>query len=265
MSKGPQSPHKRPPGESGGEGRAVRDEAGELPEEMAGLLGALADGRGEISDEDFARLEAELGAAAMREELASHRALVTELRAMPSRAPSPNWGALEASIKLACDEVGEPRWWSRAGLRQLWRWPTLGMGAAAMASLALLLWQRAPKPVEEVTTHRDAGHEVQPSPKLGSPQPVPAPQLGITLDDEDLLDTDIDDGAVGELIAQLPPEVAATLDAQAAPARLAPDEDEDEDDLFGGSFDEVLEQEIDQLDAEALRALDQWLETEQKE
>lgn len=247
-----------------------RDEAGdELPSDMAALLGALADGKEPISDEEYARLEAELGASAMREELASHRSLLSELRSTTERAPSPDWRALEASIKRACDEVPERRWsWAR--LRDLWRLPTLGVGAVAMASLALLLWQRAPRPAEDLL---DAGPVVARAPV--TPQPPPAPALvaaaeseTVIFDDEDLHADDIDDLAVGTLMAQLPDDAAIALGANVASQTGAaldePADGDDSDELLDGAFADELDQEIDQLDAEALRALDQWLDKEQK-
>lgn len=246
--------------------------SGGRDEDLAALLGALADGKEQLSDGEYARLEAELGSAAMREELASHRALVSELRTTAERAPSPDWRALEASIKQACDEVPVARRWSWARLRDLWRLPTLGVGAVAMASLALLLWQRAPRPAEDLL---DAGPVVvrtTPAPQPLQP-PVPVAEVAtantVIFDDEDLDADDIDVQAVGSLMAELPAEAAIALGAHGgAQAGAALDEPaeggDDSDELLDGAFAGELDQEIDQLDAEALRALDQWLDKEQK-
>lgn len=217
------------------------------------LLGALAAG-------EEARAIDELDAA-MTDELASHRALVNELRGLPERAPSPNWRQLEASIRQACDEVPIKRSWWRS-LRDAWRVPTLGLGAAAMASLALLMWTRAPKPVEQPLDA--APHDVAPNPtKPNSPTDLagraPSPPLAersattaMYLDDE-VVD-DIDERGVDELMRQLPDDDAFVLGTSEETS------DDDDELLPGGSYDD----EIEQLDDEALRALDQWLEAEQK-
>ncbi len=258
---------KRAPGEGG-----ARDDAGDgLPSDMAALLGALADGKEPVSGEEYARLEAELGSSAMREELASHRALLGELRTTAARAPSPDWRALEASIKRACDEEPVARRWSWARLRDLWRLPTLGVGAVAMASLALLLWQRAPRPAEDLL---DAGPVVvraTPQPPTTLPTLVEADEADeatVIFDDEDLHADDIDVQAVGTLMAQLPADAAIALGANSAAQTGAaldePADGDDSEELLDGTFTDELDREIDQLDAEALRALDQWLDKEQE-
>lgn len=276
-------------------GHAANDEtdlptamATAMATELASLLGALADaphGRtalaeraademGELDEVELARLEAELASPALQAELASHRALVSELRALPERAPSPNWRELEAKIRQGCDEVPVQRRWSWQRLREAWRLPTLGLGAAVMASLALLLWQRAPRPVEEGVRIPDATLAAE-LPSAAVPLAVPeegSPPLvamidepgegGLYFDDELVLGEEIDERGVGALMQQLPDEAAITLGlGTRADASERDDEGElDEVLLPGGSFDD----ELDELDAEALHELDQWLEAEQK-
>lgn len=212
------------------------------------LLGALAAGDEPRQAEAALPPDEELAA-----ELASHRALVSELRGLPERAPSPNWRQLEASIRRACDEVPvKKRWWQ--ALREAWRVPTLGIGAAAMASLALLLWMRAPAPVDQPL---DAAPleivKVQAAERRESPAPArPARSTAMYLDEE-IVD-DIDERDVDALMQQLPDEAAFALGT-------AEESSYDEDELLpGGSYDD----EIEQLDDEALRALDRWLEAAQK-
>jgi hypothetical protein len=221
-----------------------------LSDDELALLGALAAGEGEGGERALA------GEAI--DELAAHRALVSELRALPE-APSPNWRQLEASIRQACGEVPVKKWWSWGALRDAWRLPTLGLGAAAMASLALLLWARAPKPAEAPI---DAAVPGQPALKLDAPVTPPIAQpvaqgagdaaTAMLLDDE-LID-DIDERGVDALVQQLPSEAALTLGA-------TEDDSEDGEELLpSGSYDD----EIERLDDEALRALGRWLDAEQK-
>lgn len=248
----------------------------EVSSDVAALLGALADDKGPsragdeaIGDDELLRLEAEMGSLELRQELASHRALVSELRAMPTRAPSPDWGALEAKIRQACDEVPARRRWSLAALRELWRWPAFGVGAAAMASLALLLWQRTPRTAEPIAAPTPRLVAEVPGPVEVRP-PVEGPS-GLRLEDETLAADEIDADGVDELMRQLPAEAAIALGAGGG----------DEGALFGDGADvadvddldeayapllsgESYDDELEALDAEALRALDQWLEEEQK-
>lgn len=255
----------------------------EVSPDMAALLGALADDRSAgpeaaeaaIGDGERARLEAELGSLELRQALASHRALVGELRALPERAPSPDWRALEASIRRACDEVPAPRRWSWAGLRELWRWPAVGMGAAVMAGLALLLWQRAPRPVEPAMDAATDAAATAAAPMTPAPRDAgaatdatPIASAPLYLDEETLEADEIDEAGVNELMRQLPAGAAIALGAAEPGEGAASDDDADElermdtDELLlpGDSFDDELER----MDAEALRALDQWLEAEQK-
>lgn len=212
------------------------------------LLGALAAG-----DEPRQAGAALPPDSALAAELAAHRALVSELRGLPERAPSPNWHQLEASIRQACDEVPVKKSWWQA-LRDAWRVPTLGLGAAAMASLALLLWMRAPAPVDQPL---DAAPleivKVQPAERGESPAPARPERSTAMYLDEEVVD-DIDERGVDELMQQLPDEAAFALGT-------AEENSDDDDELLpGGSYDD----EIEQLDDEALRALDRWLEAAQK-
>jgi hypothetical protein len=191
--------------------------------------------------------------------------------------------------------VPTPRRWSLAALRELWRWPAFGVGAVAMASLALLLWQRAPRPAEQMLGGLADGMseritEAPPGPAAPARDeaapvvavlPAALPD-GMYLGDETLVGDEIDEAGVDELVRQLPVEAALALGAtgergEDGDARRAGDAGDagdaagdvaDLDDagdtyaplLYSGSYDDELEQ----LDAEALRALDRWLEEEQK-
>lgn len=212
------------------------------------LLGALAAG-----DEPRQAGASIPPDSALAAELASHRALVSELRGLSERAPSPNWHQLEASIRQACDEVPVKKSWWQA-LRDTWRVPTLGLGAAAMASLGLLLWMRAPSPVDQPL---DAAPleivKVQPAERGVLSAPARPERATAMYLDEEVVD-DIDERGVDELMQQLPDEAAFALGT----AEENPDDDDEL--LPGGSYDD----EIDQLDDEALRALDRWLEAAQK-
>lgn len=219
------------------------------------MLGALAAGDDVSEPRGLRPREGSALDEAMAAELASHRALVSELRGLPERAPSPNWRQLEASIREACDEVPVKRSWWQA-LRDAWRVPTLGLGAAVMASLALLMWTRAPKPVEQALDAAPREIERELPAKAAEPH---APALdertasGAMFLDDEIVD-DIDERGVDELMKQLPDDAAFALGA-------SDQNSDDEDELLpGGAYDD----EIEQLDDEALRALDQWLEAEQK-
>jgi hypothetical protein len=228
--------------------------------ETAALLGALADAAA-MSPQERTRGERLLDTSndtsndAMAQ-LASHRALLTELRALPGRAPSPDWRALEVSIRQACAEVPVPRkLWSWPTLR----WPTLGVSATAAAVLAFAMWTRAPGGLDgsSATPHNDVA-STPTSPEIPvAPQPtvVQLAPSGFLLDDE-LISTDpaVELG-VSDLLEQLPSTDAITLGAIEA-------EPEDLDELLPR---ETFDHEIDQLDNDALRALDQWLDApEQK-
>lgn len=234
----------------------MKDDAKLSADDLA-LLGALAasDDAGHPREQPSSE-HGELDAA-MTAELAAHRSLVRELRALPERAPSPNWRALEASIRQACDEVPLRRsWWH--SLRDAWRLPALGLGGAAMAALALLLWARAPKPVEaplDGAPRESAAIAMiatETLPPAASEHAASERVAALYLDDE-VVD-DFDEGGVDELMKQLPEEAAFALGTSEGSA------EEDDELLPGGAYDD----EIDQLDDDALRALDQWLESEQK-
>lgn len=108
---------------------------------LADLVGGI-----EPTDPRFARSEALLADAASRAELDEHRRLVALLKEHAPPAANPNWHALEASIRRACEaEKPAPRSW----LRWL-RWPVLALGVAAAALALARLRTEAPdvKPPE---------------------------------------------------------------------------------------------------------------------
>jgi hypothetical protein len=215
---------------------------------LAALLGALADGDGRLpaTEQELADqlLPASPTAAA---ELASHRALVKDLRALPEPGTSPDWRMLEASIQRACAEVPVPRRW--------WTWPALllpalGVSAVAMAGLALALWTRVPQPVTAMVDAA-APSPSEPALAVAAPTAMPAADDGaLYLDDELLSSDEIDERQVGGLVEQIPAAAAITLGAADA-------EPDDSDELLPQPS---FERDLDQLDGDALHALDQWLD-----
>jgi hypothetical protein len=215
-------------------------------ERVAALLGALADGAERLPAAEQALVDELTEAPEAAAELDAHRALLRELRALPEPGPSPNWRMLEASIQRACAKVPTPRrWWTWSALR----WPAFGASTVAMAGLALALWTRVPQPV---TAGVDAA--AAPAPTIPTvavaPAAAPATDGALYLDDELLAREEIDEHQVGGLVEQIPAAAAITLGAADA-------EPDDSDELLPQpSFDH----DLDQLDGDALRALDQWLD-----
>ncbi|MEZ4363104.1 MAG: hypothetical protein R3B48_23185 [Kofleriaceae bacterium] len=218
----------------------------DLRGEDAALLAALCDEREPLTAPERERAEARAGSAEARDQLAAHRRLVTELRGLSSRAPSPDWSALERSILRACDEARPKaaRWWSWRSLG----WP-LGLAGLALAALALALWPRARAP------HEAARAAIAPAERPEAPRPppgleAPADEPAIYLDDEVLASDEIDEARLRDLVQQVPSAEAITLG-------FSVDDDGDEDALLP-AID--LDAELERLDPDALRELERWLD-----
>jgi hypothetical protein len=221
----------------------------EFRDDDAALLAALSADAAELTNDERRRGAALMAQPQLRDELAEHRALVAELRALPTRAPSPDWRALEAAIHDACDEA-TPR-------RRSWRWLGLdlrwsaGLALAGVAALLVVLWPRGPQEPPSGTL------AAAPPVTRGGGAAVAAPAItapvlaeAVTLDDEQLASEDIDEQGLGQLVEQLPSAAAITLG-------IADDDGGDEDELLPrATFDDDLQD----LDEDSLRTLDRWLD-----
>jgi hypothetical protein len=226
--------------------------------ETAALLAALADGRESLADDQRARAEALLaGSVETRDEVAMHRALVNDLRALPHRAPSPDWRTLEASIQRACADVSTvPRWWNWPRLR----WPVLGLTATVLAGLTLAIWSRTPMLADQTALlPRTIEDDARTTPEIPVQLPrreAREPDIALVLDDELIREDEIDESGVRDLVDQLPVAAAITLGA------VEEDDDEVLDELLPQT---TFDEEINKMDGEAIHSLDRWLDApEQK-
>jgi anti-sigma factor RsiW len=122
------------------------------------LLAAYVDGVTELTTEERRHVEERLAAdPTLRLEAQQTRAVLDQLRSLPSEGTEPDWSALERSIR---GEVGDvvPRSWWRLG----WRW-LVPATALVLAAAVFALWIRGPKttvaPADErvVAVPHDAG------------------------------------------------------------------------------------------------------------
>lgn len=229
------------------------------------LLAELAEQRESSMDaEARARASALLAErAGVRAELAAHRELVSELRALPAPSEEPDWRALEASLVRACAEVPVPprSWLSRAlGWSPSWRWPALALGAAAAAALALVLVRGQARPGSLALGGGAQAYDARPA-DAAEPDAVTAVAVTGAAGDEDEL-AQLDEDDLRELVAEVPSAAAITLGLGEEDATgMSGDGDDAQED----STDELLPDgelgaELERLDGEALRALDQWLD-----
>lgn len=231
-------------------------------EKKASDLALLADlvGGIEPTDPRFARSEALLADEAYRAELDEHRRLVAALKEHAPPVADPNWPALEASIRRACQaEQPQPRSW----LRWL-RWPALAIGVAATALALARLRTEAPSARPPEVAAADA--------RPSAPVASASPDAPGTPDAPDLLSAwealpdeagwldgaeEISEGAE----EALPLAAAVTLG-------LAEEEPLHEEGAeFGSEVTEPGEpwlEEFQQLDGESLRRLDAWLDAEKQ-
>ncbi len=237
---------------------------------LADLVGGI-----EPTDPRFARSEALLADEASRAEVDEHRRLVALLKEHAPPSTNPNWRALEASIRRACEaERPAPRPWMR------WlRWPALALGVAAAALALARLRTEAPeakspevaeadaRPSALVTAERPASPHV-PSASSAT-NPPSAPSASSATDAPDLITAwaALPDEAGWLDRAEGPSEGVEDALPRAAAITLGLAEEESlREEGAELSFDvpepgEPWLEELQQLDGESLRRLDAWLDS----
>lgn len=140
-----------------------------MPRNDDELLAAYADGVAELSPEERRRVEALLDSSeTMRDELASTRETIDQLRALPPVGEEPDWKALERSIRSAvADEPIKVRFWRTWQFR--WLVPVFGMAVAAAAILIVMKTGSPDEPIAVAPPPAPIVKHVEP------PAPAPAP------------------------------------------------------------------------------------------
>ena len=109
--------------------------------------------RGELSADERARVRAHLqGCAQCRESAEVSSAMLSNLARVVDDVSEPDWAGYRGELrrKLRATQANRGRWWADLQL-PAWRWPSIAMGAAAVAVLAIA-----------IVMHRGAGSSQAP-------------------------------------------------------------------------------------------------------
>jgi hypothetical protein len=187
------------------------------------LLSAYVDGVAELDPADRKRLEQRLrDDPALRGDVEQIRAVLGQLRALPSEGGEPDWTRLEGAIRAAVGPDVPSPWWRR------WRWRWLApCGALATTVAVMVLWLHPPTGAPGQRELAPHAHDV-----------APATPTALWLDGQ-LVD-------IGELDE-------APLD-ELEPAALA-----DDGELTGGLLPAANLDWVDQLDDSAVDRAERWL------
>lgn len=265
------SGHNGKNGQNGQNGQSSRDgQTGHHARKDSdlALLADLVDGI-EPTDPRFARSEALLADDASRAELDEHRRLIALLKEHEPPADHPNWHALEASIRRACEaEAPAPNSW-RSWLRA-WRWPALALGVATAALAVALLRTETPSAKAPEVAAGDAPPRAPlVSAAPDAPKVIAAPDV-ITAwaelpDEPGWLDEALDETEELSEAAEEPLAPPGSLPRAAAITLGLAEGEPPREESADGSADtaepgELWLEELHQLDGESLRRLDAWLD-----
>jgi hypothetical protein len=184
-------------------GAANRDDLGnDLDDD---LLAAYVDGVAELAPDERHRVEARLtGDPRARAGQAAVRALLDQLRALPSEGTEPDWATMERSIRASVGRDVPRPWWRR------WTWLAPAALVAAAAALVLVMWSR-PAPGVVLGDPRAVG-------SVADPDPRPADEVVALWLDGAEVDVDL---SAADLLGDAAPNDPTDLADLADPADLA--------------------------------------------